>query len=468
MMFLLLGLAIFAIPLTYFTGQSYALGSDYFSINSGSNNYPVGQTFNVEISETSSDNVNAESAVLNYPASLLTLNSITLNGPFTLCGNDSGSGGSINISCAVPDNTVTGTQQIANLNFTPTVAGVSTIDFTSGTAISNSSQVNSWNGVYPSANYTIYQPAPTPQPTSTVNTSTPSSTASTPHYYPSSSSATTSNTPSPQVTSPTKVLPKSTVPKNTQVAYINTTKVIILVENQKNNQYINLASVSISGYKSELTNKQGQVVFNKVSIGMHNITVSYPGIKTLTKAYKIMPNSSAQKIIISLNLASNNQTRLVAYIVSLVVVLSIIGAIIIHYLKNLRTTNKKASSLNIDEQQVIKTAPQSIINNNSQQIQPTSYQPQIIRPTNLEEVENSQNLSTNNNSFFSTPEPINKINNEEKQSTVSQNYQTNNNNMIISKPKVYVTNQPQAIISNNSINNYENNNINHDEPRITP
>src|ERR1700689_844401 len=81
LVFIILGVASPAI--------SHATGDAYFSLSPASGSYTVGNTIVLSVSETSTsgDNTNAAQVNLSYPTALLQYQSITLNGPFALCGH---------------------------------------------------------------------------------------------------------------------------------------------------------------------------------------------------------------------------------------------------------------------------------------------------------------------------------------------------------------------------------------------
>src|ERR1700733_8977210 len=97
-------LLIIVFGLTMFMSQAAqvgATGDAYFTLSPAGGSYTVGNNLVVTISEisTSGDNVDAAQANLSYPASQLQYKGTSLSGPFTLCGQNSGGSGSVNIGC---------------------------------------------------------------------------------------------------------------------------------------------------------------------------------------------------------------------------------------------------------------------------------------------------------------------------------------------------------------------------------
>ena len=179
---IIMALVVGLIPATVMCTQAYATGDAYFSLSPTGGSYTVGNTLILSVTETSTsgDNVNAAQANLSYPSSLLLYKSMSLNGPFTLCGQEAAGSGSVAIGCASPT-AESGTQAIAQISFSVIASGTAAISMTSGSDIDNTNGVSVWNGVLPSASFTLVPvsvPAPTP---TTTPTPTP-----TPTWHPAS------------------------------------------------------------------------------------------------------------------------------------------------------------------------------------------------------------------------------------------------------------------------------------------
>src|ERR1019366_3839873 len=137
----------------------------------------------VSETSTSGDSTNAAQVNLSYPTSLLQYQSISLSGPFTLCGQETGGSGSVNIGCA-STTVVSGTQSIAQITFSVIASGSAPVVMSAGSGSTLTNIVNStsgssvWNGVLPSTSFTLSQPVTTPTPAKTPSSSPPSTTKS--------------------------------------------------------------------------------------------------------------------------------------------------------------------------------------------------------------------------------------------------------------------------------------------------
>lgn len=133
-----------------------AAGTASFSFSATSGSYHVGDTINISISETSalSDNVNAVQTDLSYNTSFLQYQSTTLTGPFTICATNSGGGGSVSLACASPS-TVSGTQAVATISFKVLATGSTAVSMASTSDIDNNLGSSVWDGILPSASFTL-------------------------------------------------------------------------------------------------------------------------------------------------------------------------------------------------------------------------------------------------------------------------------------------------------------------------
>lgn len=144
-----------------------ASGDDaYFTLSptSGSYNYPSTITLNITETSDSGDNVNAVQANLTYPDTLLSISSISTgssdDSPFTLEAQDTAGSGVIDLAFA-SSSTVSGTQNFASINFNILSSGTAAVDMVSGSGIDNTSGSSVWNGVLPTASYTLTEEPPT-------------------------------------------------------------------------------------------------------------------------------------------------------------------------------------------------------------------------------------------------------------------------------------------------------------------
>ena len=140
------------------TPPALAAGDASFSLSPSNGSYNVGNTLSVVITETSTngDNVDAVEADLTYDASKLQYQSTSLTGPFTLCANNSGGGGSVSIACA-SSAVVNGTQSVATVNFTVLATGPTSISTANTSDIDNNLGSSVWDTNLPSVSYTLDQ-----------------------------------------------------------------------------------------------------------------------------------------------------------------------------------------------------------------------------------------------------------------------------------------------------------------------
>ncbi len=148
-----------------------AAGNSFFTLNPASGTYAVGNTITLGVSVTSgpTENINGVQADFSYPDTILQYVSTTLTGPFTTCASNSGGSGTVSLACA-SSTAQTGTQQVANIVFKVLSTGTATVAMTNGTDIQDSSLTSVWNGVLPTASYTISGTATTTTTTSSPKT----------------------------------------------------------------------------------------------------------------------------------------------------------------------------------------------------------------------------------------------------------------------------------------------------------
>jgi hypothetical protein len=290
-----------------------ASGDAYFSLSPSSGSYTIGNNLVLTISETSTsgDNVNAAQANLSYPSSLLQFQSISLTGPFTLCGQQTGGSGSVNIGCA-STTVVSGTHPIAQVTFSVLASGSAPVAITSGSDIDNDSGVTVWNGVSPSASLTLSQTATAPTKPTTPSSGSSGSTKSSGSSSGSSGTGATTTTQTP-TTAPTTASPS--------LASISVTIV------SPGGKPIAGAKVTLNKQQSAVTNASGVASFSGVNSGAYTVTVSDPGRKSAETEFSL---TAGQNKLVSFKLAStvtaHNYTDLV-YIGIIIVILLLAGGI---------------------------------------------------------------------------------------------------------------------------------------------
>ena len=399
---ILLLFSIIIIPVSLISKGAYASSTDYFSISPATANYQVGNSINIAISVTANDTINAINAQLSYSSSNLRYNSDTLTGHFTLCGNNSGGNGSINIGCAVSGNGVTGYEAIANLNFTVLAQGTAEVKFVSGSAIVDVSQNNTFNGIYPLSTLSLSNPPAAPsQPISSGgsgNTAPPVSS--------SGNSRTTRIAPPPTSTSPTKLItapsnptsPGSLTAPNNKSNLINSLTITLL---SPQNVPLSGVPVIITGsIKAQFTNSKGQVLFKSISPGIQTIHYKYNG-NVYTIEHLFTDSSPSQAYSIKVHNTAFNINQAVYIIVTIGILLALIGAIIYWYFrhfKQLRSLNSVGalaspgvasfSSPNISLGGV--NYPQVPLVPSASPDLPSPNQ--IIKPNNISESSNSNNF----------------------------------------------------------------------------
>jgi hypothetical protein len=153
-----------------FGGLAHAAGSASFSLSPSGGTYNINSTFSLMVSETSTDAVNVVTAKLSYDASKLQYVGVDASGSgFGGDASTSGGAGSITISRYVTPagSTVTGTQNVASVNFKALVgSGSTSVTFAAGSQIASNGS-NVWNGSTTGGTYTLATPAPAPTPAPT-------------------------------------------------------------------------------------------------------------------------------------------------------------------------------------------------------------------------------------------------------------------------------------------------------------
>ncbi len=145
------------ILLSLFLPQTtFAAGDAFFSFSPATGTYNVGDTIQFAISETSTigDNVQAVESDLTYDPTILQYQSTSLTGPFTICADNSGGGGTVSLACA-SSATVSGIQSVATVSFTVLATGTGTITLDGTSDIDNNLGTSVWDTTLPSASYTL-------------------------------------------------------------------------------------------------------------------------------------------------------------------------------------------------------------------------------------------------------------------------------------------------------------------------
>jgi hypothetical protein len=312
-----IGLALTTVP-------SMAAGDAYFSLYPSSGSYVTGNSFTLNITETSSsgDNVQGVQAYLAYNSTYLRYNSLTLSGsPFTLCAQQTGGGGSVEVSCASSPNPVGGgTYPVAQVNFTVLAAGSTSISITSSSDIQNNYENSVWNGALTSASFTLSNPLPPPAPTST---SSPHQTSS---YTPTPTStpviANKGGTTAP-ISSTAKNTPIST-PTSTTIAENPPFGNITIIVTNSHGQPIANAKVIIDKTLIRYTNSAGQVIFSNVHTGLNTITIIRPGDVTTNSKLSIIAGNN-KPVNFRLAKSFNSLTVVIPAIIILVLLFGGIG-----------------------------------------------------------------------------------------------------------------------------------------------
>jgi hypothetical protein len=334
---------------------SYALGTASFALSPASGSYANGQTFNLIVDETSTDSVNAVQLDMSYPSASLRLNSVSsgtaASSPFGLCGQSAGGSGTVSVGCA-STLSVTGTQPVANINFTVIASsGSAAVNVTTGSSIVRTSdQANVWNNLPTAATYTISSPttsAPvvtTPQSSNSSTTKPKTTTASKPatvvaapaEAQASSSSAPIAPTPvvvptseaaassGATITTPTSSVASTSIPMASPTAF--EIKVLTTSGTPEAN-----AVVTINGSK-ETTNSAGVATFTSLQPKQYEVTITAPGSKKATaSSIDVMPKQSTQQFSIRLDANHSSSTTPVLLLV-MTLLLVAAAAAVVHYL----------------------------------------------------------------------------------------------------------------------------------------
>ncbi len=287
-----------------------ATGDAYFSLSPTSGNETVNTNFTVQISVTASsaDNMNAIQANLSYDPTVQYV-STTLNGPFTICPQNTGGNGVVNIACASPTDE-SGTQNIAYVTFNAKTAGAANIKMASQSDIDSDNGSSVFNGNLPATSLTVVNASSsggtgggttgggtsggtgsTSGGGSTSSGSQSGSGSSSSTTKSSSSSSTSSSSSSPS-TSTTAPAPTATASPTTTTASLGSLSITIV---GANGQKVSGAKVILDGSQVAYSNSNGVVSFPGVSGGHHTITVSKNGSQSVTES--LATNSGENKLI---------------------------------------------------------------------------------------------------------------------------------------------------------------------------
>ncbi len=267
----------------------HAAGDASFSVSPTGGSYDVGSKLVVTVSETSSatDNTNSIQANLSYNTSLLTYKSIMLTGPFKLCGQESGGGGSVTIDCA-STSAQTGTQSIAQITFTVISTGSAAVSMVSGSDIDSTSSSSVWDQVLPNVSYTLTTPK--------------------------TSKGTASDT---------------TAKSSAAEAQSSKTALSVLIENSSG-QPLDKAKVSVDDRYFADTNARGKADFSGIKSGTHTIMVTDGGKKTVQQ--KVVLGASKTRLV-TIQLKAQSPVGLILTIVIILCILSVAVILCIRYLR---------------------------------------------------------------------------------------------------------------------------------------
>jgi len=220
-----------------------AASDAYFSLSPQNGNYAVGSTLVLEVSETSNaaDGTNAAQVDLSYPTDLLTFQAISLTGPFTLCAQQTGGGGSVEIGCASP-NKQSGTQSIAAVSFNVIGSGAATIKVVSGSDIDNTEGKTVWNRTLADTVLSL--------------------------------GGTQNSTPTKPSTS-----------------FVSLGSLSVTVSSTNGKRLTN-AKVILDNGKTETTDQAGVVNFSGITSGNHQLSITVPGQKSLSTTVNLKPGEN--------------------------------------------------------------------------------------------------------------------------------------------------------------------------------
>jgi len=413
-----------------------AAGDAYFSLSSSSNSYVVGNSFTLNVTETSSstDNVQGVQADLSYNTTYLRFNSLTTTGsPFNLCAQQTGGNGSVEVSCASSPNPVGGgTYPVAQISFTALTAGSTSVGITSSSDIQNNNESSVWNGQLTTTNFSFSNPLPAPTPTPTPTNTTKSTAPKQTNTNPIVTSTTKTTTPT---TTPVVV----TSPNSSTIAESPPLGTLSIVITSSSGKPIYNAKVIIDHSQTRYTNKNGLVVFKDIHTGKNTLAITATGNKSST--YSIVVTAGNNKPL-TFRLTKSFSPLPIIVLAAIVVVLLLIAIIYwrirIRHQQNVIPLTQPSSNSTIP-----------VFNNLSNNLGT------IIKPTLATQNSTSDNsTSPMPNQSFATPQPQttqpmpinNTINNTEtliKPTLATQN-STSDNSTSPMPNQSFATPQPQT------------------------
>lgn len=298
------------------TAPVLAAGDATFSLFPSGGSYTVGNTFTVTVSETSAaaDNTLGAQANLSYNSSLLQWEGNSLGVFNTICGANTGGGGSVSIACAQTNPVGGGTQTVAAITFKVLASGTTSVSMVPGpggtpTDIQNSSG-SVWSGNLPVANFSL---ANAPVSSGSSGSSKPAST-STPR-------STSSTAPKPATTTPTTAT--TAQPKTTTKPPVLSYVTIIVTDTA--GQPIKGAKVVLDGNYVVYSDSQGKANFTTENAGSHSVTITDPGKKPYQTKVTL---TAGQSIPIELQLTSAQSNSWLYIVLGIILALIAVGVIL--------------------------------------------------------------------------------------------------------------------------------------------
>lgn len=292
-----------------------AAGDAYFSLSPSGGGHTVGSTFTVTVSVWSSagDSTAAVQANLSYDASLLQYTGSSLGAFNSICGQDSGGGGSVNVGCA-STSVKTGSQDVVYISFKAIATGNASVNIVTGpsgtpTDIENQSGSSVWDGSLKSTSYSI-----------TAASSGSSGSSTTPKSSSSANSKTATPTPTPSP-SPTSKPTTTTTQTGSSTTQVDNAAVTIIVMDTNGRPVAN-AKVVLDNSTVMYTNSQGKANFSVESAGSHDVTVTAPGKKPYQTKVTLTAN---QSIPLELQLTSASSNGALYGVIGILGVLILLG-----------------------------------------------------------------------------------------------------------------------------------------------
>jgi hypothetical protein len=250
-----------------------AAGTATLTLSPPSASYPVNTNFTLTVNENSgSQAVSSVEANVTYDASKLQFVSLsTANSPFPNCFQASGGNGSVTISCAYFEGTVTGNQPVGTITFKALAgSGTTSINFRADSAVVAQDATNIWNNSTTGGTYTLTTPS---SGGSTSTTPTGGSTTTTPSTGTKVSTKPVSDysaaAPQAQTANPATPVP---VEESTSKGQFNGYLVAIKVVDA-DGKPVKDAKVTMAD-KTATTDGSGVASFSGVAAGKHDISVA--------------------------------------------------------------------------------------------------------------------------------------------------------------------------------------------------